>query len=259
MGVPVLRLGDARLEWELEGRPIPERRVETWLRGAADAVATWFDGFPTDAAVRVVGESGASVRFGQANSGDPPEVTVWVGADATAATLRSDWVLVHEMLHLGFPGMPSRHAWLYEGMATYMEPLARAAGGLRSERSAWTALANSLSDGEPRRGDGGLEGPRNWARTYWGGALWCFAADVGLRQASGGEFGLREVAGRFAHAGGTLREYWPIQRVIAGLDEVSGTSVCGELYDRHAHDAVPFGFDALWREGRAVGLVPLSA
>lgn len=256
--VPALRFGST-LAWRLSGDPLPETRAAAWVDGAARAVAAWSDGLPTDVELDLVGERGASVRFGEANAGDPPTVRVWVGRDAAADTLRDDWVLVHELLHTGFPSLPQRSRWLAEGMATYAEPLARAAGGLRAWASAWNALRNSLPQGEPLEGDGGLEGNRSWAATYWGGALWCFAADVRLRQATKGAkgpLGFREATARLGRAGGTMRARWSAKRTVAALDDLTATSVFGDLYDEHAADAVPFGFDALWKDAIAVGLAP---
>jgi predicted metalloprotease with PDZ domain len=56
-----------------------------------------------------------------------------------ADDLRADWVLAHELFHLGVPSMPGG-AWLDEGLATYYEPVLRTRAGLVSEMATWTEL-----------------------------------------------------------------------------------------------------------------------
>lgn len=34
--------------------------------------------------------------------------------------------MTHEMVHLAFPSVPDQHHWIEEGLATYVEPIARA-------------------------------------------------------------------------------------------------------------------------------------
>jgi hypothetical protein len=232
----------------------PER-ARPWILGAAHCVAAYLGEFPDDVDLAIHAEPGHEVRFGVATVATPPSVTVWAGAGTSPARLRDDWVLVHELLHVGFPGLPEDGAWLTEGMATYGEPLARAAGGLRTEQDAWAALHASLPQGEPRRNDAGLEGTGSWAGRYWGGALWCFSADVALREATGGAWSLPRAQRAVAETGGTLRVRWPTREAIRALDDATETDVFGALYDRHAWEARPFGFAALWRRAQALGMV----
>jgi hypothetical protein len=37
--------------------------------------------------------------------------------------------MVHEMVHTALPDMPDRYAWLSEGLAVYVEPVARVQAG----------------------------------------------------------------------------------------------------------------------------------
>ena len=60
-----------------------------------------------------------------------------VGRESTAATLAADWVLVHEMVHLALPEIGRSHDWLAEGLATYVEGVARAQAGNRAIADVW--------------------------------------------------------------------------------------------------------------------------
>ena len=60
-----------------------------------------------------------------------------VGRDATADELAADWVLVHEMVHLALPELGRSHNWLAEGLAVYVEGIARAQFGNRDIGDVW--------------------------------------------------------------------------------------------------------------------------
>jgi hypothetical protein len=65
-------------------------------------------------------------------------IRVGVGREVTPSQLLSDWVLVHEMIHLALADPGEMHAWLSEGIATYVEGVARVHAGTRSEADVWT-------------------------------------------------------------------------------------------------------------------------
>jgi hypothetical protein len=39
-------------------------------------------------------------------------------------------------------------------------------------------MVSGMPQGEPQRGDRGLDGTHTWGRTYWGGAMFCLLTDV---------------------------------------------------------------------------------
>jgi len=61
--------------------------------------------------------------------------------------------------------VPARHHWIEEGLATYLEPVARAQGGQLDPRVVWSELAAGLPTGLPRAGDRGLDHTPTWGRT----------------------------------------------------------------------------------------------
>ena len=80
-------------------------------------------------------------------------IRVELGREVTAAQLLSDWVLVHEMTHLALPDTGEEHAWLSEGIATYVEGVARVQAGNRSEVDVWAEELRSMPRGLPEPGD----------------------------------------------------------------------------------------------------------
>ena len=73
---------------------------------------------------------------------------------------------MHELTHLAFPSVPARHRWIEEGLATYVEPIARAQAGLLDHATAWSELRRGLPKGLPAPGDGGLDHTPTWGRTF---------------------------------------------------------------------------------------------
>src|SRR5206468_1823979 len=98
-----------------------------------------------------------------------------------------DWTLTHEMVHLAFPATKEDNTdWLGEGMATYVEPIARAQAGFIPDEEVWRQFVDYMQRGEPRPGDAGIDHARGIGRVYWGGALFCLVADVQIRRATHG-------------------------------------------------------------------------
>ena len=46
----------------------------------------------------------------------------------------------------------------------------------------WAEDRREMPRGLPNRGEGGMDDTHTWARTYWGGALFCLQADVAIRE-----------------------------------------------------------------------------
>ena len=65
------------------------------------------------------------------------------------------------MVHLAFPSMTG-HEWIEEGLATYVEPLARARAGLIPPDEIWRWLLWGLPKGIEGIGRRGLDEARSW-------------------------------------------------------------------------------------------------
>ena len=228
------------------GDPSFRTEAHRWVREAASAVADYYGGqFPvSQLRVDVVARVGRGVGFGQAFAGR--RIRVNVGRRSDRSDFESDWVLVHEMLHLGFPMLARRHRWMREGLSTYVEPIVRARADLATEEEVWTRLTTRLPNGLPRAGDRGLDHTPTWGRTYWGGALYWLLADLAIRTETQGRKTLGDALRAIAQAGGTARQLWSIERGLRIGDEATGTTVLIDLYHAMRDAPHPVDLDALF-------------
>jgi hypothetical protein len=220
-----------------------------WVRRSAGIVAAYYGGFPTPrATVELRPGPGAGVQGGSTYANPDALIRVRVGREVTAAQLESDWVMVHEMTHLALPDVGPGHAWLSEGLATYVEGIARVQAGNRSEQDVWAEELRQMPRGLPQPGDEGLDRTHTWGRTYWGGAMFCLMADVDIRRKTHGAKGLQDAVRAIARASGGLKSEWPIERVLATGDAAVGTTSLEDLYARMKDAAYMPDLAALWRE-----------
>jgi len=98
-----------------------------WVLYSSNTVHHYYGRFPVKSvAIELQVTDGKTVRFGQAFGGNSPSLRIVVGENVTPEMLRKDWILVHEMVHLAMADVPYAHRWLLEGLATYVESIARA-------------------------------------------------------------------------------------------------------------------------------------
>jgi hypothetical protein len=234
---------------------LPERAVMAgedaileWIASAARAVVAYEGAFPVrSATVRIATHGGRGVGEGTARFAGSPEIRISVGEDTDRDDLRRDWVMTHEMIHLGFPSIGDPHCWMEEGLATYVEPIARARVGACSAEEAWGKLAVFLPKGLPKHGDPGLDLSTTGGRTYWGGAAFWLIADVEIRRRTGCRQGLDDVLRAIVADGGTIEQSWDVDRVIAVGDRAAGAPVLRRLYFRMGMSPDRVDLDALWR------------
>jgi hypothetical protein len=175
-------------------------------------------------------------------------IHVDVGRDATPERLLDDWVLVHEMVHLALPEIGRRHDWLAEGLAVYVEGVARAQAGNRAIADVWAEDRRSMPLGLPRAGEGGMDQTPTWARKYWGGALYCLQADVQIRQRTANRLGLQAALRAILDATSGYAAEREITDVLRIGDVATGTRVLEDLYDQEKATPVMPALDSLWRE-----------
>ena len=217
------------------------------LREAAALVSDYFGRFPVrDLAVIVVPSEGSEM-FGMQLGNGGASILLFMGRGVVDVSPRQDWVLVHEMFHLGFPSVIRRHVWLAEGLATYQEPLARARAGLIDEQQLWAEFSSGMPKGLPGPDDGGLDGTRSWGRTYWGGALFCLLADLAIRSESQQRLSLDDAMRGILAAGGDTAVRWTMLETLAAGDRAIRASTLQDLYREHADRAVAVDLPALFR------------
>lgn len=244
-------VGGNSLDWQFTSLPGAELEgiARTWVHKSAQAVATYYGSFPArHAVVRITAGRGREAKDGHASGWNGSVIDITLGKKATDADLADDWMLTHEMLHLCFPDLAEEHHWLEEGLATYVEPIARARVGIIKPERVWSDLVRDLPQGLPEAGDRGLDHTHTWGRTYWGGALFCLRADVEMRRRSGNRHGLEDALRAIAAAGGTIEHSWKMDRVIAVGDGAVGAPVLRELYDEMKDKPVQVDLPALWKQ-----------
>jgi hypothetical protein len=156
--------------------------------------------------------------------------------------------MVHEMVHLAIPRIPRSQNWLHEGIATYVEGVARGRAGLVAPATVWREWAKAMPQGQPKAGDHGLDHTPTWGRTYWGGAIFCLLADVQMLERSDRRAGLRQALQGVVAAGGSYAVPWPVQRIVDVADAAVGQTTLAELYARMKDAPAPVDLEALWRE-----------
>jgi hypothetical protein len=197
--------------------------------------------------------SGTTWGFGGTHS------RIILGVDTRQSELDNDWVMTHEMVHLAFPSVAREHHWIEEGIATYVEPIARAEIGNYPVPQVWQDLLVGLPKGMPANGDAGLDHTPTWGRTYWGGAMFCLLAEVGIRRRTHNRYGLADALRGILAAGGNMEVEWPLERAFKAADDAVGAPVMTELYAQMKSAPVEPDLSTLWKalgvEERARGVV----
>jgi len=221
-----------------------------WVHWASDSVATYYGRYPVPhVALQIIPTNGRGVRGGKTFSeNDGGSIRIHVGSETTKAGLESDWMLTHEMVHLGFPSMADEHHWIEEGLATYVEPIARVRAGHLDVHQMWFEVVRDLHQGLPEPGDKGLDHTHTWARTYWGGALFCFLADVEIHKRTNNQKGLDDALRAILNAGGDIRHDWGLTETLRIGDQATGVAVLAALYEKMKDQPYAVDLDAMWRD-----------
>jgi hypothetical protein len=247
-----LQIGGANIEVTFGpgGFDLPQAAIVTWIAKAAKAVTRYYGVFPVRLMrIRVNSSERQSGVFGGTTWGqDPPFTRIHVGRHTTQPQLDSDWMMTHELVHTAFPDVDEEHHWIEEGIATYVEPIARVQIGDLAAKQIWADMVRDMPKGEPQPFDEGLDHTHTWGRTYWGGALFCLVADVRIRQASRNQKGLEDALRGIREAGGTIENHWRLEQAFEVGDKATHTKVLTTLYSEMKDHASPVDLKALWRE-----------
>lgn len=247
-----IKIGSSMLEVEFARGQVDLRQssLMIWISDAAHAVAKYYRQFPVRRAT-------LKINFSDRRSGvfngttwgfeDSALTRISVGQHTTQDQLDRDWMLTHEFIHMSFPDVPHQNHWIEEGIATYVEPIARAQMGLVSAEEVWADMARLMPQGEPESSDRGLDYTHTWARTYWGGALFCLVADVRIRERTHNRKGLQDALRGIVKAGGNIESDWPIEDAFKAGDAAVGVPVLTELYDQMKGTPVQVDLPALWK------------
>jgi hypothetical protein len=250
-----------------EGQLDDPQAILRRIQSAASAVVAYYGSFPVQRArvlvVPVPGRRGVvqGTTWGDM-AGFPGMTRLRVGEHTTDEDLRDDWTTTHELVHMGFPTLPDDQHWMEEGLATYVEPLARVMSGELTAVRVWHDMMRDMHQGEPGTGDQGLDHTHSWGRTYWGGAMFCLMADVAIRGKTHNRKGLPDALRAIVKHGGTIDQNWDLPKALAIGDAATGTHVLTEQYAKWKDKPVTVDLESLWPDlgvrldGDQVFLVP---
>lgn len=228
---------------------LPHETILAWVRRCVRAVAEYFGRLPDpNARLLIVPVGGSGIRRGTTYGYRGAASRILLGHDTTEAQLERDWVLVHELVHQGFPLVSDEHHWMEEGLATYVEPIARAQMGELSVSKVWADLVEGLPKGLPQPGDRGLDRTPTWGRTYWGGALFYLLAEVEIRRRTDNRLGLQDALRAIVAAGGNISRSWPVEKVLTTGDAGTGTHILTDLYNQMKDKPVDVDLGGLWQQ-----------
>lgn len=247
-----LHVGGATIEVDLApaSYAVTPQQLFHWIRTAARAVSEFYGTFPVHHLELEIVPREGSDQISATTYGTPEGgyTELRLGTAARLDDPRNDWVMTHEMVHLAFPQMKRKHHWIEEGLATYVEPLARAQIGDLTPEYVWQETVDGMRKGLPQAGDEGLDRTHTWGRTYWGGALFCLLADVEIRERTHDRFGLQDALRGIVAAGGNIGTKGSIGFTLETADKAVGVPVLTELYAAMKDKPVTPDLQALWRK-----------
>jgi hypothetical protein len=237
------------VSWRGSAADIGQPALLEWIKRSATIVSGYYGEFPLDrVAIQVSTGEGDKVMNGRTFGAPHAFIELKVGRRVSAQTLHDDWVLVHEMTHLALPEVADDQNWLAEGLATYVEGIARVQAGNMSAAALWSEYFEDMRKGLPGPYDQGLDKTHSWARTYWGGALFCLIADVRIREQTASQRGLQDALRAIDRAGGGMAQRWPADHIFATGDEATGTRVLQDLYAAMKDKPWAPDLPALWAD-----------
>jgi hypothetical protein len=245
-----IRLADATIEITFTGDAagMDRHEVQEWVAASANAVQSYYGRFPVrHLRIRIEAGEGRGAKSGTTYAYNGALIRVGVGRYSDSADLKRDWIMTHEMVHLAMPEFSDRHAWLEEGLATYVEPIARVQVGQLTDEKIWRDMLQDMPKGLPAAGDQGLDNTHTWGRTYWGGALFYLLADVRIRERTGNRAGLQDALRAIVANGGNVEVSWDVRKTLALGDKATGTNVLTELYDEMRATPVVPDLAQLWQ------------
>jgi hypothetical protein len=247
-----LMVGSSRIDVTIntDDAPLSQADVMKWVQNAAESVTAYYGHFPVPhLTLRVIAFDGDGAKHGTTWGRDGGLIRIFAGSKTSASDFADDWMLTHEMIHLAFPSMMGdEHHWIEEGISVYVEPIARIRAGHWTALQMWRDLVRDMPKGEPQPGDEGLDHTHTWGRTYWGGALFCFVADVEIRKQTKNKKGLEDALRGILNAGGNINEDWPIEKAFQTGDQAVGLDVLEKLYSEWKDKPVQVDLAAMWKE-----------
>jgi hypothetical protein len=223
--------------------------IQIWISKAAAAVSNYYRRYPVptvDITVNLRNRLGTG--GGHTSGWNGARIEIAVGRNTTAAEFDDDWIMTHEMVHLAFPSVAEKHHWIEEGLATYIEPVARARVGQLTPEKVWGDMVEGMPKGLPDRGDRGLDQTPTWGRTYWGGAMFCLYSDVEIRRRTNNQKGLEDAMRAILEKNGNIQTEAELTDLLATGDKATGVPVLMELYRQWSGQPITPDLSVLWKQ-----------
>jgi len=193
------------------GLPVPREILVAWITTAGRAVASYYGRFPVrQAEIQVL--TGTPGKISQGHTADGHAlIRLAVGRDTTAEDFSRDWVMTHEMVHLAHPSLEEDYAWFAEGVATYVEPIARVQVGALEADEVWKWLE--------------------------------------IREQTANRRSLADALRAIVDAGGYVESGWTLARTLAVADQALGANlhVLSELHRNMGERPFAVNLEDLWR------------
>lgn len=237
--------GKISVDFDKSARTASEADVLAFVARSAKPVSAYYGKFPVPR-LRVsvqANERSETGLFGREFHGE--KIIFFLGAKASSARMRNDQILTHEMFHLGFPDLSRQHAWIEEGLATYLAHLTRARVGHTTEEEFWADVRDGFRDALASKGFAKEE---EYHLFYWGGALLWFEIDLEIRRHSKGHRSLDTVTRAILREGGTNARRWGLARLQRAVDRAAGFAVFDKWYRALANQPAKVNLEQHWQE-----------
>jgi hypothetical protein len=228
---------------------LTDQEITRYVQRGAEAIVRYFGKFPMPRIdLDLQPARGNDVVFGRTKPIHGATITMFVGRECASAALDDDWTLTHEMTHVAFPATKEDDTdWLGEGMATYVEPVARAQAGYLTPEYVWNEFVMRMPRGEPQPGEGGLNQAHAFRRIYWGGAMFFLVADIETRRANGNKKGMQDAFRYIMNDKGTIAYQWPIAMILKEGDDATDTHVLEDMYTEWKDKPVEVDLPKIWK------------
>jgi hypothetical protein len=111
----------------------------------------------------------------------------------------------------------------------------------------WRGMVDGLHNGLPEAGDRGIDHTRTWGRTYWGGALFFFLADLQIRRETKGAASLREALIAILRNVSSNAHRGDLAHAFEVGDRATGTHVLTTLHNAWASTPVMVDLESLFK------------
>lgn len=247
-----LALGSEQYRMEKDGRVLRldissdfssgrQRELRSWIVELADSLAQVYGRWPQrEWALSIVPtDTGGSdpIPWGRVHRDAVTRVEFFILPSATPQQLATAWTAYHEMAHLLIPYRGWGEAWFSEGLASYYQNLLQARAGVLTEQQMWQKLHEGFLRGLADTGQTqqslqqvsrDFRQQRRYMRVYWSGAWYFLAADVRLRQQTGGSLSLDQALGKLNEC--CSNDAMSVAEMVTTLDEVNGVTLFQPLY-----------------------------